>query len=218
MQASNEGQVQVWDLFVRIFHWTLVIAVATAYLVEPEDGTLVIHVWAGYTICGLLVLRVIWGFVGPKHARFSSFVYSPFTALAYLKDLVRGRAKRYVGHSPAGSLMVFALLGCLVITVGAGLTTLGAVKHKGPLAPLFASSQTVSMTVPALISTARADEYGEESEHRGREKSPIKEIHEFFANLTIILAFLHVGGVVVASLSHRENLARSMVTGRKRPE
>ena len=77
-------EVKVWDGFVRLFHWSLVIAFFVAYFTEPEDATLSVHVWAGYFVGGLIVLRVIWGFIGSRHARFSDFAFGPFRALAYL--------------------------------------------------------------------------------------------------------------------------------------
>ncbi|MGM0449761.1 MAG: cytochrome b/b6 domain-containing protein, partial [Pseudomonadota bacterium] len=101
---NQDNQVRVWDPFIRIFHWLLVVAFFTAYITEGEPEWL--HVWAGYLIVGLLVLRIIWGFIGSEHARFSSFVFSPGTILAYLRDNIRGRAEYYRGHNPAGGAMI----------------------------------------------------------------------------------------------------------------
>jgi cytochrome b len=205
--------IKVWDPFVRLFHWSLAIAFFVAYFTEPEDSSLALHVWAGYFIGGLIVLRVIWGFIGTKHARFTDFAFGPFHAIAYLADLVRGRAKRHLGHSPAGAWMVYLLLVALAATVLTGMTLLAAEKHQGPLAPLFTSS------VPAPTAIARGDR-----EHTGvqgggstgRGEDVIEEAHEILANLALILVVLHILGVVIASVAHRENLVRAMVTGTKR--
>ena len=99
--------IKVWDLFVRIGHWTIVVGFAIAYL---SEDLLSLHVWAGYIVGAAVLIRIIWGFVGPRRARFSDFVHSPATVITYLINLVHLRAKRYLGHSPAGGAMVIALL------------------------------------------------------------------------------------------------------------
>lgn len=98
MSAANEERVYVWDWLVRTFHWSLVIAFTVTFL--TEEDTLNIHVWAGYAVGILLLARLIWGFIGPPHARFSDSVYRPATALSYVGDLLRFRSSRYLGHSP----------------------------------------------------------------------------------------------------------------------
>lgn len=116
--ATPPATVKVWDLFVRVFHWSLVVLLATAYVTGDEIER--VHIAAGYAIAGLLTLRIVWGFVGPRHARFADFVYSPREALGYLRDVLLLRARRYVGHNPAGGLMVVALMFMLVGTCATG--------------------------------------------------------------------------------------------------
>lgn len=111
--------VKVWDPFVRIFHWSLVALFATAYLTGDEIER--VHIAAGYAIAGLLALRILWGFAGPAHARFSSFVRSPRDVLAYLRDVAMFRAPRYLGHNPAGGLMIIALMAMLIGTCVTGV-------------------------------------------------------------------------------------------------
>ena len=184
MQTKRE--LRVWDPLVRVFHWTLVTAFTVAYFTEHA---LSVHVVAGYTVVGLLLFRLAWGVVGPRHARFSDFIRSPRIAWRYLLDTVRGRARRYLGHNPAGGWMVLLLLASLAATVLTGLIYYGAHKHAGPFAAL-------------VMDRAQAHTW--------------KEIHEFFANGTVVLIIAHVSGVVLSSLAHRENLPLAMITGRKR--
>jgi cytochrome b len=211
----TEQRVKVWDLVVRLFHWSLVVAFFVAYFTEPEDSGLAVHVWAGYFVTGLIVLRVIWGFVGTPHARFSDFAFGPFHALRYLVDLARGRSERHLGHSPAGAWMVYLLLLTLGATVLTGMTVLATEKQAGPLAPLF-SSPAASTSAPAEDrASAKAENDGREGDET---ESFAEEAHEVLANLALALVIFHILGVIVASFSHRENLVRSMVTGYKRAE
>jgi cytochrome b len=121
IEAGGEkppATVKVWDPFVRVFHWSL----ATLFLVAYATGDEVenIHIAAGYTIAGLLALRMVWGFVGPRHARFSDFVRSPRAVLAYMRDVALLRAPRYLGHNPAGGAMIMALIVMLIGTCTTG--------------------------------------------------------------------------------------------------
>jgi cytochrome b len=202
MTDRNATEITVWDPLVRLFHWTLVIAFTLAYfsqegpfedLLERMDENWVqnVHVWAGYTIAGLLLFRLVWGFAGPRHARFGDFVRGPRETLRYVWDVLTLRAPRYLGHNPAGGAMAVILLLSLTITVVAGLMLYGADKGLGPLAGLLLDSSEAAI-------------------------HSIEEVHEFFANLTLLLVVGHLVGVIWESLLHRENLARAMITGRKR--
>ncbi len=104
--------VQVWDPFVRIFHWSLIGLFVLAFATGDETEWL--HLTAGYAIAGLVLLRIIWGFVGPRHARFSDFVRPPRQVADYLHSAIRLRAPRYLGHNPAGGAMIIALLTMLI--------------------------------------------------------------------------------------------------------
>ncbi len=191
METQDSQDVKVWDPLVRIFHWLLVAAFFVAYFVTDEEY-LPVHVWAGYLVLALVVIRVVWGFVGPKYARFSNFLYSPGLAISYLLDLLRFSARRYLGHSPAGGAMVFVLLLCLLAATVTGLMAYGLEHQAGPLASMMSGFAA-----------------------NGEVEWP-EELHEFFANLTLGLVILHIAGVLLASFSHKENLARAMITGRKK--
>jgi cytochrome b len=112
--ATPPAAIKVWDPFVRVFHWSLAALFLAAYA-TGEDATRA-HIAAGYAIAGLIALRIVWGFVGPGHARFSSFVRSPRAVLDYLRDVALLRASRYLGHNPAGGAMIVGLLAMLSAT------------------------------------------------------------------------------------------------------
>jgi len=184
-----QGWVRVWDPLVRVFHWSLVAAFATAYIVE--DDLLGVHVWAGYLVLALIAVRVVWGFIGTPHARFTDFVRGPRQVFGYLGDALRFNAKRYLGHNPAGGAMAIALLLLVGATGLSGMALYGAEELSGPLAPLMGGLS-------------------------GFWGGALEETHEVLANLTLVFIVAHVAGVIFSSLSHHENLVSSMFTGRKR--
>ena len=116
---TQSMSVKVWDLFVRVCHWLLVILFAVAwYSGGIWDNP---HLAAGYFIFGLVVARIVWGFVGSRHARFSDFIYGPRTILLHIADMLRMRAPRYLGHNPAGGAMVIMLLATLIVICISGV-------------------------------------------------------------------------------------------------
>ncbi|GAB2175696.1 cytochrome b/b6 domain-containing protein [Dongia sp. agr-C8] len=167
--------VKIWDPFVRVFHWSLVASFAVAWL--TAEDVRVLHEWAGYAAGALIGLRLVWGIMGTRYARFRQFIRSPGAVAAYLRDIATGREARYLGHNPAGGLMILALL-----------ATMAAVATTGWM-------QTTDTW------------FGVDW---------VEELHEALASVMLGLVGLHVLGVVVASLRHRENLVRAMFTGRKR--
>ena len=184
----EQNEVRVWDPFVRIFHWSLVLTFTIAWL--SGDELEVLHINAGYAVLGLVLLRIVWGFVGTHHARFRDFIYPPAEVKSFLKDTLMQRARRYLGHNPAGGMMIILMLVSLVITTVTGIAYYGIEDGAGPLAML-----------------AGIPEAGEEM---------LEEVHEFFANLMVLLVVVHVIGVVIESQFHHESLIRAMLTGRKR--
>ena len=182
---AGRSIVKAWDLPLRIFHWLLVAGFFIAYL--TEDDLLTVHVWAGYLVSGLLVFRLIWGFIGNDYARFSNFLCSPAKSIAYLKDLIALKTQRYIGHNPAGAAMIVLLLISLLMTVITGFAVYGADQAAGPLSGIGSANEKMW-----------------------------EEVHEFFANFTLLLVLVHVIGVAIESYIHRENLARAMVNGFKK--
>ena len=185
---NPEKSTKVWDPVVRIGHWTLVIAFFTAYF--TEDDFMTPHVWAGYVVGFVICFRLLWGFVGTPYARFTNFLRPPSETIRYLAGLINHRARRYIGHNPAGGAMILALLIFLAGTVVSGIVLYGYDENAGPLASFIVENP------------GRAHFW--------------EEVHEVFANLTLSLVGLHVAGMLLSAYVHRENLVKAMVTGRKR--
>lgn len=181
-------EVRVWDLPTRLFHWTLAVAVVVSYVTSGEDGTLfVVHTISGYVVALLLVFRLIWGFVGSAHSRFSDFVYSGRSVKDYARRLLQFDPPRFVGHNPLGGWMVILMLVVLVGTVVTGFLSGDDDGGAGLLLPLIAAP-------------------GGEG---------LKEVHEFFGNAIIVLAGIHVLAVFADWFMTRDNLVMAMITGRK---
>ena len=201
----NNDRIKVWDIGVRIFHWTLVLGFTIAWFSGEESELL--HSWSGYTVLGLLIFRIIWGLVGTRHARFSNFIYSPTRIIGYLKSLKNGRPEHYLGHNPAGGLMVILLLVNLLLVSWTGLEAWGA-EGNGPLA------QTVGFSI---VGNAVASSGGEDRQAGKTEADEEywEELHEFFSNVMLILIAVHIAGVLISSRLHGENLVKAMITGYK---
>jgi cytochrome b len=212
---TNYTSIKVWDIFIRLFHWTLVVVIINQYL--TGDRIKHVHVNSGYFLIGLLLARILWGFVGSKHAKFSDFLYGPNAIINYLKGLIKGKPKHYIGHNPAGGLMIFIMLFTLLVTAFTGLKTLGS-RGQGPLA-----DQGISMV---LITYAVVDKQND-NDHKSSIKEHVqknekyefwKEIHEAMTGFMIFLIIVHIGGVIVSSWVHKENLILAMITGKKKKE
>jgi cytochrome b len=203
--GQAEAKVRVWDPLVRAFHWSLVGAFAIAWLTADELQP--VHEIAGYIVAALVAFRLVWGVVGSRYARFAQFLRRPSATLAYLGDAARARERRYLGHNPAGAAMVVALL----LTLSGTAVTGWLMEEPARIAML---PEPLQIAGPAF-----ADEDGGYESHgasSGRDEGALGEMHETLANLMLLLVALHVGGVVLASFRHRENLARAMITGDKR--
>ncbi|MEO6608113.1 MAG: cytochrome b/b6 domain-containing protein [Aestuariivirga sp.] len=117
MQTSTQTK-RVWDPVVRLFHWSLVLGMGAAWITSSiRDDT---HQWIGLAIGGLLAVRILWGFIGTHYARFSQFIRKPSTSIAYLFEILKGSEQRYLGHNPAGALMILCLLAAILATVATG--------------------------------------------------------------------------------------------------
>ena len=215
---DNTQFIKVWDIAIRVFHWTLVGCYALAFISSENIPKL--HVFFGYSVLFLVLFRILYGFVGTRYARFSDFLYHPAQIVDYLKGLLIGRPKHYIGHNPAGGVMIVILLLSLLSLTLTGLKAYG-VKGHGPLA-----KHEISFMTNAF---ADSDDKKNNDEHDSRkwrsqknhraeknEKDEFwEEVHETIAYFTLFLVSIHIMGVLVSSLVHRENLIKAMFTGRK---
>lgn len=189
-QSSNSSAtVPVWDVWVRLFHWLLVVAFAVAAYTGffGRKNQIDFHVIAGVSAVALVAFRLIWGIWGTTYARFSSFMTSPGKTLRHARSIIGSREHVSIGHTPLGGWMIVALLVLVAAVAITGTVTLGGVVKEGPLAPFvsFASGWGA------------------------------REVHEILAIVLSALVGLHILGAIFESLRIRENLMRAMVTGRK---
>ena len=192
--------IRVWDLVVRFGHWMLAALFFTAYLTEGEPTWL--HTSAGYGVLIVIAFRVLWGFIGTEHARFRDFIYPLSDVRAYLQGLLARKPKHYLGHNPAGGLMILVLLTALTATASSGMAYFAAEKGRGPVA--------------AAAALVRGEQLRDDGRYaKVGSKHFWHEAHEILANATLALVLVHIAGVVVSSRVHRENLVRAMLTGRK---
>ena len=215
---KNKQFIKVWDIAVRVFHWSLVGCFAIAFISAEDFRKL--HVVFGYSVLFLVLFRILYGLVGTKYARFSDFLYPPARITDYLKGLLTGRSKHYIGHNPVGGFMILIMLLSLLALTLTGLKAYG-VKGHGPLAKYEISFMTNAF--------ADSDEKENHDEHDNRKRRSQKNnrteknekdefwegVHEIVAYFTLFLVSIHIMGVLVSSLVHRENLIKAMITGRK---
>lgn len=110
MNPTAAKKILVWDTPVRVFHWLLVLSFVGAYLTAESERWRLLHVSLGYTMGGLVAFRVLWGLLGTRYARFSSFVRGPAAVLRYVRSLLKGQPEHHVGHNPAGAVAIVLLL------------------------------------------------------------------------------------------------------------
>lgn len=206
---SQTGQAKPlpnWDPLLRLTHWGVAVVVLGNYALTKAGGAM--HIALGWAGLGLLALRLIWGFVGPREARFTSFLPNPMAALRHLIGLFKGQAPHYPSHNPAGAMMAYTLWVCLAVLIGTGLMMTGATPMKQ--AELEAAVAAGDWSV--LVEEGE----GEEDEGESPFGEAIQEVHEVAANLILLLALLHVAGVVVESRVMGRNLVRPMLIAARR--
>jgi cytochrome b len=190
MADQSEQKIRIWDLPVRLFHWTLVVLMAVSYFSgQAGGGWMKLHFWSGYTILTLLLFRIVWGFVGSTTARFSHFVKGPLAAIEHLKELAGTDRPRDVGHNPLGGAMVMALLLGLLLQGVAGLF----------------SADTDEGTVSGPLANLAPDKWVDRA----------TAFHHFWINVLLVLVALHVLAALIYLVWKRQNLIGAMFTGHK---
>jgi cytochrome b len=180
--------IHVWDWPVRLFHWSivtlLVIAVVSSYIGGDAKEW---HMRAGYGVLAMVLFRILWGFAGTRHARFSSFMHGPRTVIRYARSFARRAPQAAVGHNPLGGWSVIALLLALLVQAGTGLFANDDVLMEGPLVKFISKDVSDRLT----------------------------SLHHLNIWVLGILIGTHVSAVVGHLAITKENLVRAMVTGRK---
>ncbi|MBR9883236.1 MAG: hypothetical protein GYB21_06110 [Oceanospirillales bacterium] len=189
MDASTQTQTRpVWDIFIRLFHWTLAGTIVFAWWSAEQGGNwMTAHMLAGYTILSLILFRLIWGFIGTPYARFASFVKAPGHTLQYFKTAMRREEPHYTGHNPLGGWMVIALILLCTLQATSGLFATDDIFTEGPLSSWVSSGTASLMTA----------------------------IHEANFNLLLGAIFLHLAGVIYHQRFKGEPLVQGMIHGRK---
>jgi cytochrome b len=195
-----------WDPLIRITHWGVALAILANGLINK--GGSVAHVWIGWGVMALFLTRLGWGIIGPAEARFSAFPPAPRAALRHIGELLRGRPREHRSHNPAGALMIYALWACLGTVIVTGLVMTGG---KSPVT-IAEEKAAVAAGDWSVLVQADAEDHAGTADTAERLS---KEVHDVAANLMLILALIHVGGVAVESRALRRNLVRPMVTGRR---
>lgn len=195
----------LWDPVVRLTHWGIAIAVLLNALVT-KGGSLT-HVSLGWMGMALLLLRVIWGVLGPSEALFSAFPPNPAAALRHMGEVLRGKPRAHRSHNPAGALMAYALWATLGVIIVTGLVMTGGAT---PMQVARDKAAVASGDWSALIKKGESSDEGDNTLRHTAE-----EIHEMAANLLLLLAVLHVAGVFVESRAMRRNLVAPMLLGKR---
>lgn len=173
------NRVLIWDWPTRVFHWLLAGGLLAAFLIgknaDGKGGVFGYHAIIGISIGLLLLLRLLWGFIGTKHARFGSFIFGPRAVVGYFKGIIAGQSTRHIGHNPGSSWAIYLMLLLVFVIVASGLAAANGFKGVG-------------------------------------------EVHELSVNVLVFVSIVHVLGVILHTIRHRENITVSMITGTKQAD
>ncbi|MBA3941518.1 MAG: cytochrome b [Sphingopyxis sp.] len=196
-----------WDPVVKITHWSIVTAIiANALFTEEGSGA---HIWVGYALAAILVLRLLWGLIGPPEARFSAFPPSPRRALGHLRDIRVGKKEVHRSHNPLGALMVYAIWSMLGVIIASGIAM------AGPPSTAFLDRAERSGDVSRqLVVEQGGHDDDDEAEGASGEDSVWEEVHETAVNLLYVLIALHIAGVAFETRRSGREILLAMLPGR----
>lgn len=181
------SMIKVWDIPTRLFHWLLVVLFVFLIVSGESDDLMEFHFYAGYLLSGLILFRVLWGFLGTKYARFTSFKLNPFEAISYTKGLLKAQHTSQYGHTPAGSVMVIVLLMMLAVQLLTGMMSTDDIIWNGPLYS-YVDDETAGIA---------------------------GEIHEIIQLLLQIIVGVHVLAIILYKVKFKEALVPAMIHGKK---
>lgn len=193
---------------MRLTHWGIAASVLTNAVLD-EGGSL-LHVSVGWIVMVLLLLRMVWGVLGPVEARFSAFPPNPVTALRHMRDLMSGHVRHYPSHNPAGAMMAYAFWATLAVVTATGLYMTGGAT------PMQVAEEKAAVASGDWSALIKADG-GESSDEDKSLRHTVEEVHGLAANLLLMLAALHIAGVIMESRVMRRNLVKPMLLGETRP-
>lgn len=222
---AAETKVRGWDPLVKLTHWGIALAVLVNGVFTEEGSDW--HVWVGTAMAALLLVRLLWGFIGPREARFSAFPPSPTRAADHVADIMAGRKEHHGSHNGLGALMAYAVWATLAVVAVTGFLMSGV---PGTASARVEAPMVPAVTAPLAPVAGEADEEGEEAEDgegdedgeggeggegAGRGEGPewIEEVHEVAANLLFVLAALHIGGVLFETRRSGPAVIRRMTGG-----
>lgn len=207
---SNSALSKSWDPIVKLTHWGVASAViANALFTEEGSGW---HVWVGYALAGLLLLRWLWGLVGTRNARFSAFPPNPMRALRYMAAVRNGQPQHHSSHNPLGTLMVYALWSCLAVIIASGIAMSGPPPANPNVRDVGEAIEVITVN-PAPEAVEEGEEEGEDESGEGNEggEEVLEEVHEIAVNLLYVLIALHILGVLFETMRHGRGTVGAMI-------
>lgn len=186
---DNTASVKVWDISIRIFHWSIVALVPALYFTAKEGGgAMEYHAAMGYLMLWLMIFRLMWGFFGTRYARFTDFLYKPKDISKYLMSILRKPHQFYLGHNPVGGISVLVIIALLTVQVVTGLFSNDDVLLEGPLAVMVSEGMSGTLTW----------------------------VHKESFYILLYVLTLHMGAILFYRFYLHSNLVTPMITGKKK--